>query len=146
MVRRVSFRGKNMSDVIKSAGSAAFAFALACGLIAVTVAEPAAASTVVADQVMDREIRSESVSLAGLDLSSPKDIRLLETRIRAASRRVCRQPGNEPLTSQQAQDCRKSAKLAAQSKVAALLERNAVLAEARPVLGQTVLADARSRN
>jgi UrcA family protein len=135
-----------MSNTVKSAGSAAFAFAITFGLIAMTVEQPAAASTV-SGETMSGQARSERVSLAGIDLSKAEDVRQLQTRVRAASRRVCAPLAERRLTMASEYDCRRSARAAAEVKVAGLMERSRAFAATQPsVMGATLAVVAPGNN
>lgn len=128
-----------MSKSIRSAGSAAFAFSLTVGVISLLAAEPAAASdfTVTANS---RDQLTEMVPTAGLDLSQAKGVRLLETRIRAASRRVCAVTPVS-LAAQSELRCRRTAQDGAAPQVAQLVNRARALASAgQPAAIDTVVA------
>jgi hypothetical protein len=76
-----------MSKSVKSAGSAAVAFSLTFGLIAVMAEQPASARDLTVTAAIERDVPSERVTAAGLDLASSKGGAMLEARVRAACAR-----------------------------------------------------------
>jgi UrcA family protein len=79
-----------MSTLLRRAGGAAFAFSVTFGLVAVLAEQPAmAADVTVTAQIEEDDLPKERVTTADLDLSNPAEVRKLQARIRAASRRVC---------------------------------------------------------
>lgn len=76
-----------MSKTIRSAGSAAFAFSLTAGLVALLASQPAAARNIVVTAPI--EAASEQVSTAGIDLAGANGAAKLKNRVFEASRRVC---------------------------------------------------------
>jgi UrcA family protein len=79
-----------MSTLLRRAGGAAFAFSVTFGLVAVLAEQPAmAADVTVTAQIEEDDLPKERVTTADLDLSNPTEVRKLQARIRAASRRVC---------------------------------------------------------
>jgi UrcA family protein len=117
-----------MSKKFKSAGTAALAFSLTVGVVGLLAEQPAAASP--SDSSNSHMIEaSELVSTAGLDLAKPADVRRLEARIRAATRRVCDDEGPRKFSAHE-QICRTAARKSAQQQVASLVDRSQRLAAA----------------
>jgi UrcA family protein len=111
-----------MSKTIKSAGFAGAALALTFATVATLAAEPAAAQELTVTARPAVEERVERVSVAGLDLSHSDGVRLLQGRVRAASRRVCEGASLNRFDSAE-RNCRKAALKAADRTVASLAER-----------------------
>lgn len=126
-----------MSQNVKSAGFGALAFALTFGLVAATVADPAAARTTgAASASSGRDVPTKRVSVAGLDLTQASDLRQLDGRIRAASRRVCAEFGGSRHIMLEELSCRQQARAGAALKVAELVDRTRSLADAGASAGQ----------
>lgn len=117
-----------MSKSLKSAGSATLAFCLTAGVVALLAEQPARAS-VIGSPASDKIEVSERVSTAGLDLARSDDVRLLESRIRSAARRVCSLPGDRQISAER-QLCLDGARRSADQQVAALFDRERRLASA----------------
>jgi UrcA family protein len=118
-----------MTKSVKSAGSAAVAFSITFGLIAVLAEQPAEARDLTVTAAIQRDVPSELVTAAGLDLASSKGSEILEARVRAASRRVCA-VSPVSLTAATEMSCRRSARAAAAPQIANLVQQARALASA----------------
>lgn len=118
-----------MTKSMKSAGSAAVAFSITFGLIAVLAEQPAQARDLTVTAAIQRDVPSEQVTAAGLDLGSSKGREILEARVRAASRRVCA-VSSVSLRAKSEFSCRRAARAAAAPQVARMFEQARALASA----------------
>ena len=116
-----------MSDRLKSAGLAALSFTLSAGLLAAALS-PATANASPLDTQNGYERFSVSVATGDLDLTSVKDQRRLERRIRNAARDMCEIGVSERLR-QTERLCRENAVQSTSTEVAGLIERAERLAQ-----------------
>lgn len=120
-----------MSDRLKSAGLAALSFSLSAGLFAAALS-PASASASPLDTQTGFERMTVHVKVADLDLTSTRDQRRLDQRIRNAAQAVCDTGGGDRL-SQGDRLCRLDAVRSTRARVAGLIGQADRLAQA----GQT---------
>lgn len=134
-----------MTKTLRSAGAAACAFLLTAGIVGTMAEQPAAAQsfTVTAPTLADTV--TERVPTAGLNLAQDRDVRRLDARIRAASRRVCA-PLSVGKSLAPELRCRHGAVQSAAPQVALLVQRAQALAAAGlPTrIASTVAVSARS--
>jgi UrcA family protein len=104
-----------------SAGSAALAFCMTVGVIGL-LAQPAAAANTSEVAALDRVEVSTRVSTAGLDLAKSDDVRMLEARVRAATRRLCDQESRG--VSRSELSCKAAARTSAERQITSLVDRS----------------------
>lgn len=123
-----------MTKSLKSAGLAALSFAISTGVLAVALAPATASASNTSPDLQvtaqrDRDVMTQRISIADLDLSKRSDLRTLDSRLRRASVAVCGDAGIERLTLD-ATRCRVGAKRSADLQVAGLRAKAEALAAA----------------
>lgn len=117
---------------LRSAGSAALAFCMTFGVIGL-LAEPAAAASTAEVAALDRVEVSTRVSTAGLDLARSEDVRRLEARVRAATRRLC-DHGSRGISRSEL-SCKAAARTSAEQQITSLVDRSQRLSAASQSMG-----------